>query len=208
MINYWYSLCRLKHRFSSNLLRCCRYELTKWCHKDSFDSLENPGNQLINFLLDKTENALVQVPHLTPTSSWGAPPHPYKFPTAPPTSSPPHPTLLLGENPPLGGDKICFVKLIPFTSGLLEVISMLGWKAQPVGLRESAFLRKMLLNNYFPINFSILLDVQSLLSMVTTLLAFSHFANKNYSVVLTTLQERNEEKDVCFSDLYLKGENL
>ena len=66
----------------------------------------------------------------------------------------------------------------------------------------------MLLNDYCPINFSILLDGQSLLSMVTTLLAFSHFANKNYSVVLTTLQERNEEKDVCFSDLYLKGENL
>ncbi|XP_067048801.1 Fanconi anemia group G protein-like [Acropora muricata] len=50
-----------------------------------------------------------------------------------------------------------------------------------------------------------LADGQSLLSLVTTLLAFSHFANKNYSLVLTTLQERNEEEDVCFSDLYLKG---
>ena len=66
----------------------------------------------------------------------------------------------------------------------------------------------MLVNNFCPITFSILLDGQNLLSLVTTLLAFSHFANKNYSLVLTTLQERSEEKEVCFSDLYLKGENL
>lgn len=48
-------------------------------------------------------------------------------------------------------------------------------------------------------------DAQNLLSVVTTLLAFSNFANQDYTKVLTTLQDKVEGIDVCFSDIYLKG---
>ena len=49
------------------------------------------------------------------------------------------------------------------------------------------------------------LDTQNLLALVTSMLAFSHYANEDYDKVLTTLQERVEGQDVGFNDLYLKG---
>ena len=45
-------------------------------------------------------------------------------------------------------------------------------------------------------------------SVVTSLLAFSHYANKDYDKVLKTLDNRVENQDVGFNDLYLKGWNL
>ena len=49
------------------------------------------------------------------------------------------------------------------------------------------------------------LETLNLLALVTSLLAFSHYANEDYDKVLTTLQERVEGQDVGFNDLYLKG---
>ena len=48
-------------------------------------------------------------------------------------------------------------------------------------------------------------DIQNLLALVTSMLAFSHYANEDYDKVLTTLQEKVESQDVGFNDLYLKG---
>ena len=41
--------------------------------------------------------------------------------------------------------------------------------------------------------------------MVTSLLAFAHFANKEYDKVLETLEGKERTHDVGFNDLYLKG---
>ena len=49
------------------------------------------------------------------------------------------------------------------------------------------------------------LDVQNLLSVVTSLLAFAHFSKKDYDKVLETLAEESQMRDVGFNDLYLKG---
>jgi len=49
------------------------------------------------------------------------------------------------------------------------------------------------------------LDVQNLLSVVTSLLAFAHFTNKEYDKVLETLADKIQTQDVGFNDLYLKG---
>ena len=49
------------------------------------------------------------------------------------------------------------------------------------------------------------LDIQNLLALVTSMLAFSHYANEDYDKVLTTLQGKVESQDVGFNDLYLKG---
>ena len=51
------------------------------------------------------------------------------------------------------------------------------------------------------------LDVQNLLSVVTSLLAFAHFSNKHYDKVLETLAGKIQIQDVGFNDLYLKGED-
>ena len=49
------------------------------------------------------------------------------------------------------------------------------------------------------------LDVQNLLSVVTSLLAFAHFTKKDYCKVLETLVGKIQIQDVGFNDLYLKG---
>ena len=51
----------------------------------------------------------------------------------------------------------------------------------------------------------ILPDKTHLLSVVTSLLAFSYFANKDNEKVLETLNDTAEDQDGAFNDLYLKG---
>jgi len=53
--------------------------------------------------------------------------------------------------------------------------------------------------------FFVNLDAQNLLSVVTSLLAFAHFTNKDYDKVLETLADKSQSQDVGFNDLYLKG---
>ena len=48
-------------------------------------------------------------------------------------------------------------------------------------------------------------DKAYLLSVVTSLLAFSYFANKDNEKVLETLNDTAEDQDCAFNDLYLKG---
>ena len=48
-------------------------------------------------------------------------------------------------------------------------------------------------------------DKAYLLSVVTSLLAFSYFANKDNEKVLETLNDTTEDQDGAFNDLYLKG---
>ena len=48
-------------------------------------------------------------------------------------------------------------------------------------------------------------DKAYLLSAVTSLLAFSYFANKDDEKVLETLNDTAEDQDCAFNDLYLKG---
>ena len=48
-------------------------------------------------------------------------------------------------------------------------------------------------------------DKAYLLSVVTSLLAFSYFANKDNEKVLETLNDTAEEQDCAVNDLYLKG---
>ena len=48
-------------------------------------------------------------------------------------------------------------------------------------------------------------DIQSLLSVVTSLLAFALFANKEYEKALEILRGKENTHDVGFHDLYLKG---
>ena len=48
-------------------------------------------------------------------------------------------------------------------------------------------------------------DKAYLLSVVTSLLAFSYFANKDDQKVLETLNDTAEDQDCAFNDLYLKG---
>lgn len=50
-----------------------------------------------------------------------------------------------------------------------------------------------------------LTDIQSLLSVVTSLLAFALFANKEYEKALEILRGKENTHDVGFHDLYLKG---
>lgn len=50
-----------------------------------------------------------------------------------------------------------------------------------------------------------LTDKAYLLSVVTSLLAFSYFANKDNEKVLETLNDTAEDQDCAFNDLYLKG---
>ncbi|KAL9968860.1 hypothetical protein ACROYT_G021001 [Oculina patagonica] len=51
-------------------------------------------------------------------------------------------------------------------------------------------------------------NIQNLLSVVTSLLAFAHYANKDYDKVLETLDAKDQAQDVGFNDLYLKGYTL
>ena len=44
--------------------------------------------------------------------------------------------------------------------------------------------------------------------MVTSLLAFSYYANKDYDKVLETLHDAVENEDAAFNDLYLGGKNF
>jgi len=53
-----------------------------------------------------------------------------------------------------------------------------------------------------------LLDIENLLPVVTSLLAFSHYANQDFDKVLKTLDDRVCSQGVGFNDLYLKGEHL
>lgn len=48
-------------------------------------------------------------------------------------------------------------------------------------------------------------DKAYLLSVVTSLLAFSYFVNKDNEKVLETLNDTAEDQDGAFNDLYLKG---
>lgn len=48
-------------------------------------------------------------------------------------------------------------------------------------------------------------DKAYLLSVVTSLLAFSYYANKDNDKVLETLNDTAEDQDCAFNDLYLKG---
>ena len=48
-------------------------------------------------------------------------------------------------------------------------------------------------------------DKAYLLSVVTSLLAFSYFVNKDDEKVLETLNDTAEDQDCAFNDLYLKG---
>ena len=48
-------------------------------------------------------------------------------------------------------------------------------------------------------------DKAYLLSVVTSLLAFSYFTNKDDEKVLETLNDTAEDQDCAFNDLYLKG---
>ena len=48
-------------------------------------------------------------------------------------------------------------------------------------------------------------DKAYLLSVMTSLLAFSYFANKDNEKVLETLNGTAEDQDCAFNDLYLKG---
>ena len=48
-------------------------------------------------------------------------------------------------------------------------------------------------------------DKAYLLSVVTSLLAFSYFANKDNEKVLETLNDTAGDQDCAFNDLYLKG---
>ncbi|KAJ7385677.1 hypothetical protein OS493_013705 [Desmophyllum pertusum] len=50
-----------------------------------------------------------------------------------------------------------------------------------------------------------LTDIQNLLSVVTSLLAFAHYANKDYDKVLEALDDKVQIQDVGYNDLYLKG---
>ena len=52
------------------------------------------------------------------------------------------------------------------------------------------------------------LDIQNLLSVVTSLLAFAHYANKDYDKVLEALDDKVQIQDVGYNDLYLKGLDL
>ena len=52
------------------------------------------------------------------------------------------------------------------------------------------------------------LDVQNLLSVVTSLLAFAYYTNKDYDKVLTTLDCKVQSQDISFNDSYLKGQDL
>lgn len=43
------------------------------------------------------------------------------------------------------------------------------------------------------------------MSVVTSLLAFAHYANKDYDKVLETLKGKDQNQDFGFNDFYLKG---
>jgi len=53
-----------------------------------------------------------------------------------------------------------------------------------------------------------LLVIENLLPVVTSLLAFSHYANQDFDKVLKTLDDRVCSQGVGFNDLYLNGEHL